>query len=348
MLTICVVARDKWLRSTFPKFSTRSRGSKQADVVPPPRTLYNRGRCTLEIGPHMFIDTTVYEVHYHPVHMPVVQPSTFVYHSATPSGSWQPSTHLKAVAPPSHANEISSTPTLSSGQSTPLSTSLSSAVPVTQALVTQVNSAAASNSTLSNLLQLAVAGKASPEQLKTLGLLIQSLATSPAVPLDGHSLPSTPAQPVAQPSTHTLSVPIQTTQYQLQVPTKEFDLVLEFREAPSDRWTFPRGPAKCEFVSTPGLSGMLGDILLTAILPFTLPSVQASVVENEAASEDVPKEVVVFRFKSASAAVWDTISRWVGPKTEENAEILSNIVHNLLVTRPHSCSLRCLAITETA
>ncbi|KAI6112512.1 hypothetical protein EDD16DRAFT_1169420 [Pisolithus croceorrhizus] len=306
-------SREKWLRSTFPKFSTRSRGGKQPDVVPPPHTMYNRGRCTLEIGPHVFTDTTVFEVHYHPVAVPVTPPTTFVYQSV-PSGSWQ----LNPQS--SQANETTSTalPT-----STPLLASLPSTLHVTQTLVSQVNQAAASNPTLANLLQLAVAGKASPDQLKTLGLLIQSLASSPSATVDSTQPSTDPAPSKAHADSGTPTLPT-TSQYQLQTPTRDFDLVLEFRENPADRWTFPRGPSKCEFVTLPGISGAFGDIILTTAIPFTALNATQG-VEGVSETQTIPKQVVAFRFKSAGSAVWDTISRWVGPNIEENCKILSSI-----------------------
>ncbi|KAI6047967.1 hypothetical protein EDC04DRAFT_39613 [Pisolithus marmoratus] len=307
-------SREKWLRSAFPKFSTRSRGGKQPDVVPPPHTMYNRGRCTLEVGPHIFTDVTVFEVHYHPVAVPVPPPTTFVYQSM-PSSSWQSSPQ------PNQASETTSTglPT-----STPLLASLPSTLHVTQALVAQVNQAAASNPTLANLLQLAVAGKASADQLKTLGLLIQSLAGSPSAAVDTAEPSTDHTQSKARAESGTPTLPT-TSQYQLQPPTKEFDLVLEFRENSIDRWTFPRGPTKCEFVTLPGISGPFGDIILTTTVPFTFPSAGQG-AEGVSEIQTVPKQVVTFRFKSASSAVWDTVSRWVGPNAEENCKILSEII----------------------
>ncbi|KAI5997992.1 hypothetical protein EDD15DRAFT_2363825 [Pisolithus albus] len=310
-----VSSREKWLRSSFPKFSTRSRGGKQPDVVPPPHTMYNRGRCTLEIGPHVFMDTTVFEVHYHPVSVPVAPPTTFVYQSM-PSGSWQSNPQS------SQASETTSTalPT-----STPLLASLPSTLHVTQTLVSQVNQAAASNPTLANLLQLAVAGKASPDQLKTLGLLIQSLASSPSAAVDSTQPSTDPARSTARADSVTPTLPT-TSQYQLQTPTRDFDLVLEFRENPADRWTFPRGPSKCEFVTLPGISGPFGDVILTTAVPFTaLNAAAGQGAEGVSETQTIPKQVIAFRFRSAGSAVWDTISRWVGPNLEENCKVLSSI-----------------------
>ncbi|KAL4070580.1 hypothetical protein J3A83DRAFT_4526242 [Scleroderma citrinum] len=316
---------ERYTSHLFSVFSTRSRGGKQPDVVPPPHTLYNRGRCTLEIGPHLFSDTTVFEVHYHPVHVPVAPPTTFVYQSA-PSGSWQLSTQSKSSTPFVQSNDPPTpSPASISGQSTPLLASLPSTLHVTQTLVTQVNQAASSNPTLANLLQLAVAGKASPDQLKTLGLLIQSLASTQATGVDPPQPSANAALPKTQPEPSTATVPAP--QYHLQSPIRDFDLVLEFKETPTDRWTFPRGPAKCEFIPMSGFSGAFGDVVLTAALPFAPTNTQQGTTGSEATSEtqSVAKQAVTFRFKSASTAVWDTISRWVGPRAEEYSKILSEI-----------------------
>ena len=50
----------------FPKFSTRARGTKVAEVIPPPHTIKAHGKYDFTIGPHVFPNTAVYEVHYLP------------------------------------------------------------------------------------------------------------------------------------------------------------------------------------------------------------------------------------------------------------------------------------------
>ncbi|KIJ66326.1 hypothetical protein HYDPIDRAFT_166593 [Hydnomerulius pinastri MD-312] len=274
------------------------------------------------------MDTTVFEVHYHLVPVTSAPPATFVYHS-TPAGSWQTGSEQKALAAPKMDSASSPLPssTAVADSSNPLLSSLSAA-PVSQALITQVNAAALSNPTLANLLQMAAAGRASPDQLKTLGLLIQSLANSPAMDLDVTPAPSqtTPSRSDAQPGSGPIA-PTMTPQYQLQVPVQDFDIVLEFREAPSDRWLFPRGPATCEFTSTSGDSGAIGDITLSTIVPFApvAPAPIAPGVENSSTSDNATRQVVTFQFRMASSFVWDSISRWVGPKIDENQKILNDL-----------------------
>ncbi|KAI9570229.1 hypothetical protein HD554DRAFT_394551 [Boletus coccyginus] len=301
----------------FPKFSSRGRGGKQPDVVPPPHTIYNRGRCTLQIGPHLFVDTTVFEVHYRPLPVAVSQPTTFVYQSA-PGNSLSQAVHQPQT--------LSSSSSASAGESNALLSSLSSTLPVTPGLVSQVNAAATSNPTLANLLQLAASGRATPDQLKTLGLLIQSLTSSQVT--DILTTISQGAPGTDSSSTPLPTAPAATQQYQYQQTVKDFDIVIEFRDAPSDRWIFPRGPATCESVSTLGDSGSIGDLAVSTIVPFPSMTLQDPPASETNAPTELPsKQVVEFHFKMASSYIWDTFSRWVGPKErmEENRKILMEI-----------------------
>lgn len=288
--------------------------------MPPPHTIYNRGRCTLQIGPHLFMDTTVFEVHYRQLPVTVPQPTTFVYQPA-------PGNPLSQVV---HQPQIlTSSSSVSAGESNSLLSSLSSTLPVPAGLISQVNAAATSNPALANLLQLAASGRATPDQLKTLGLLIQPLTSPPAT---GSS--ATASQP-GVPGIDSLSTPLPTgpattQQYQYQAAVKDFDIVIEFRDTPSDRWIFPRGPATCEFVSPLSGPGSIGDLTISTIVPFpgmTLPQ-DPSTSETSVQAQLPPKQVVEFHFKMATSYIWDTFSRWVGSKEkiEENRKILMEIV----------------------
>ncbi|KAG5644621.1 hypothetical protein DXG03_008099 [Asterophora parasitica] len=301
-------SRDRWLYSTFPKFSSKAR-AKAGDQAPPPHTIQTRGKCDLEIGPHVFPDTTIYEVHYLSSQ---TQPATG-YSYQPSAGSWQSKTPYGSYAPPAPpANKLK--PFDLEKSSTPLISSLTAVTTITPTLINQVNSAASSNPTLANLLQLAAAGMATPDQLKTLGILIQSLATAentqglppalaatPALP----PLPTAPSAPVVPPP---------------PAPIKEFDLVLEFRESPSERWIFPRGLLTCERTRGCPATGVTTDIVIVikACLPFT----QTNTPENpDTEQSPVGKnEVVTFCIQRTSAAVWDTVSRWAGneEKMEQN------------------------------
>ncbi|KAG2076862.1 hypothetical protein BDR04DRAFT_1227612 [Suillus decipiens] len=296
-------SRERWLRSTFPKFSSRSRGGKPADAIPPPHTIYNRGRCTLEIGPHIFTETTVFEVHYHPI---------LVHTASGPTYTQQPG----ATTGPMSAPQGSST--------TPLLSSLPNSPSIPPTLINQVNTAALSNPTLANLLQLAASGNASMDQLKTLGVTIQQLASSSGVNLDASSMQSAQAQNTATAVANGAALPIQPV-YQ----TKDFDIVIEFRECPADRWIFPRSPAVGNFTPEPGSMGSYGKITLSTRVPFEQRTkvVLESQPDGQVRSKTPePQEVVTFMFTGAGAPVWDSILRWIGSedKLEENRKILES------------------------
>ncbi|KAK0233686.1 hypothetical protein IW262DRAFT_101500 [Armillaria fumosa] len=275
-------SRNRWL-SFFPKFSSRSRGGKSSDISPPAHTIQSRGRCDLEVGPHIFPETTFSEPY-----------------QSTSSGN---NSSWTSYGNTSSANAPQASPQPNESQSSaPLLSSLSSVTIITPALIHQVNSAASSNPTLANLLQLAAAGKASPDQLQTLGLLIQSLAHSPAV-MSQNAMPS-PSYPPA--------------------PTKEFDLVFEFQETSSERWILPRGPALCERKIDSSVTDAAYDIIITTCLaPTSDSTVVATPVEDKA-------EVITFRLIKAPLLVWDMVSRWVGgeEKMKESRVILDQLMKN--------------------
>ncbi|GLB35924.1 hypothetical protein LshimejAT787_0302120 [Lyophyllum shimeji] len=312
-------SRERWLFSTFPRFSTKSRGAKAADQVPPPHTIQTRGKCDLEIGPHIFPDTIFYEVHYLPS-----QANLGAGYSYQPStASWQSKTPYGASVQPGPTTAVVSNPHELDKSSTPLISSLSEVTTITPALINQVNSAAASNPVLANLLQLAAAGMATPEQLKTLGLLIQSLATSerlqrvPPSFAAPSSLAPTPAGPSATPSSAPPPFPI-----------KEFDLVLEFRDTPSERWIFPRGLVTCERITESHTSDATSDVVIKACLPFEKAGAPGDPGTNQtslvSSANEVP-QVAVFHLRRTQLSLWDTISRWVGDerKMEQNRLKLS-------------------------
>ncbi|KAG9314024.1 hypothetical protein JVU11DRAFT_4802 [Chiua virens] len=266
------------------------------------------------------MDTTMFEVQYRLVPVAVSQPMTFVYQ---PLPANPPS---QAVPQPLTS---SSAPSASTGEPNALFSSLSTALTLPPGLVSQVNTAATSNPTLSNLLQLAASGRATPDQLKSLGLLIQSLAISPSTgstattsqqSTSGTDTSNTPSFPAASAAPQ---------QYQYPAATKDFDIVIEFRESPSDRWVFPRGPATCKFVSTSGDAGPIGDLTVSTIVPFPsmAPPHDLSGSETSVPTEPIPKQVVEFHFKMVSSVIWERFSRWIGTeeKMEENRKILAEI-----------------------
>jgi hypothetical protein len=330
-LSLAYIARERWLTSTFPKFSSKSRGGKPAEVVPPPHTIHNRGKCDIEIGPHIFPNTVIFEVHYQ-----YLQPTPmYRYQPSAPgqTGSWQTTTPYGAIpyAPygqhPPESLSASAEGAVSQKSSAPLLSSLGPSVSITSGLISQVNAAASSNPILANLLQLAASGKATPEQLKTLGLLIQSLAGSQSaescLETPGSASASGTPQPDATAKASTpapgppsqLPVPVSApkvpTLHPALAPSKEFDLVLEFAENPSDRWILPRAPVVVERV--PGDDGSAQDIMLTAGVPFAkLPLPGVDKEKTDSAVDDASQELATFRFAKASSDIWTCLSRWAG------------------------------------
>lgn len=280
-------ARERWLLKTFPKFSSRSRNNKEP--APPSHTIQTRGTCNVKIGPHVFLDTVFYEVHYLPPQG--YQPSSFSNQPQAANPYWQSTSYTTHSAASGNGNQESSLD------------SLPASIALTPKLIQQVNSAASSNPILANLLQLAAAGNATQDQLKTLGLLIQSFASL-------SSASSGQVQP-CQPTTPSYS----SSGFSTHPPVKEFDLVFEFRETPNDRWYIPRVPVYFERKPSPDVADEL-DITLLTCVPFLInkePPLAGKEGEN---SLQYP---VVFTLKNAPYMVWDTIWRWVGGESKNMA-----------------------------
>ncbi|KAJ3750700.1 hypothetical protein DFH05DRAFT_1518869 [Lentinula detonsa] len=156
-------SREKWLTSVFPKFTGKAKkGSKVApntSSAPPPHDLQFRGKCEVEIGPHIFPNTTFHEALYLPTFSNQA-PSATSYGGFSTT-SFTPSTFEPTIATP--------------------------------ALIDQINAAAATNPILASLLQLASAGQATQDQLQMLSVTIRSLAANP-IPTSQYSRPN--AEPI--------------------------------------------------------------------------------------------------------------------------------------------------------
>ena len=278
----------------------------------------------------MFSDTVFYEVHYLPTQLPV--PSSNNTHPY--QTSWQTTT-------PYNGSYVQSTPAPStaSHQPTPSMSSIDSAAlaSVSPALINQVNSAASSNPILANLLQLAAAGRASQEQLKTLGLLIQSLASRDSV-----------ANVANQ---RQLSASLPSPLLVTQPPIKLFDVVLEFRELPNERYLFPRGPTVCERVLDSAVTDVAYDVIITTCVPFKKAAEETPEPSKQDANEtpkqpDKTPQAVKIHLKRAPFTVWDTLSRWVGGEQEmsKHREHLRNLVSPL---PQHTVATLSMRETET-
>ena len=351
---ICI-ARNKWLYSTFPKFSSKARGGKPPEVVPLPHTIQTRGRCSIEIGPHIFPDTIIFEVHYLPQQPTSPAKPGYLYQPPPPppsmsSSSWQATTpygglQYSTYAQHNSTQKVAASESTSQSSSKPLLSTLTSSVSITPALINQVNFAASSNPTLANLLQLAAAGKANPDQLKTLGLLIQSLAapspdTITSTPSSSQPrIPGTSSTNMDTLVASSMSSTSQSSPHILLPPVRVFDIVIEFQETTSERWIFPRGHAVCERILDTLAADATCDILITTSVPFTKDIPRTTTPENdEISSDDTPPQVVTFRFRKAPIAVWDTVHRWAGndETAKNNRKILDELV--LIIASPLACT----------
>ncbi|KZT74997.1 hypothetical protein DAEQUDRAFT_16849 [Daedalea quercina L-15889] len=286
-------SRNKWLSSAFPKFSAKARGGKPPEVVPPPHSIKAHGKFDVRIGPHIFSDTTFYEVYYLPdtatgTGPPSGQAPTFY--------AYQTHETHQANIPFSTAQVAATALAGSSDVRRDLS---DASVTVTPDLVAQVSAAATTNPALKDLLHLAAVGKATAEQQKTLANLIRSMGTAPKQP---ESVLRKPSGSEASGSLGSAEAP-----HPIHPPrqVREFDIVIEFQEKPSDRWIVPRGPTACERVDTHSSS----DVLLSiALRPTASPHLDPS----EQTTAYGASEVVSLRISEVSQSLWELLLRWSG------------------------------------
>ena len=199
LLQTNLTARNSWLHNVFPKFSHKSRKASQPEIKQPPHELRFIAKCDIELGPHTFKDCSFYEAVYTPqqpvantVPMSYSGPSNYLQ---TPHGQHTPypmSGFNHYVPPTPLSTELPHVPP------TPPDTS-NEMIEVTPALLAQVNEAAATNPTVANLLQATAANVATNEQMRFLGLFIQSLALqakqrAASANLFKHPMPSTSQQ----------------------------------------------------------------------------------------------------------------------------------------------------------
>ncbi|KAF9076032.1 hypothetical protein BDP27DRAFT_1313799 [Rhodocollybia butyracea] len=248
-------SRQKWLTSVLPKFSGKTRkGPKPAGDTssgPPPHNLRLCGNCEVQIGPHIFSDTTFYEAHY------------------LPSASAQ----LQSTSFPSTSASIE--PTMA-----------------TPAFLDQISAAAAQNPTLASLIQVVSSGKANQDQLQMLSMTLREL-NNPFAALQYSQLNS-------QNSTAPQVI-------------KEYDLVVEFQETPSERFILPRGPTACERVPR----GNVFDTVVTSYV--RLQSNSSSTPHPYGTSSSEPRTMMTMILRDTPTAIWDVLNRWVGGEEKMTA-----------------------------
>lgn len=345
-------ARQTWLTSAFTKFSTKSRGGKGSDIWQPPHTIKFRGKCDLEIGPHVFYATSVYEVTYQPYSAPAQASLPYHTQKGVASASHTPPMAVQSPPVPTHSTGAH----VYAPSTTALVSSLKGAVPITSDLIAQVNAAAMSNPTLANLLGLAASGSATSEQLQTLGVTIQSLADTatrsanvgtqpqpgpPALaPLKVQSTTSShppvppPAfvPPASKTSVHPPVLSLRPPQTPPSNPTpgesfahqqvpqvmqtihRDPDVVIEFYENSYDRWTLPKELVLYERVKRWDGNSSLADIIFSTIFPFE-GSKPTTIPLQSNELPLTPNDVVhpiTLRFFNVPPAIWNLFSQAAG------------------------------------
>ncbi|KAL0063385.1 hypothetical protein AAF712_009694 [Marasmius tenuissimus] len=196
---------------------------------------------------------------------------------------------------------------------------------ITPEIVNQVNQAASTNPTLANLLQVAANGQASPDQLKTLGLTIQSLASpsAPAYPFPGLAplpIPSSSSGPtltLAPAGIEGMVFPTASTSSnnaEDASSSPSFDIIIEFRENNTERWLLPRG------ISSVSAHENSATLTVTALLPFSKSTGTAATTS----SEETEDRLVEFQLANAPFTIHDSLRRWAGGegRSKENQAAL--------------------------
>ena len=182
---------------------------------------------------------------------------------------------------------------------------------VTPALSAKVQLAAETNPTLANLLNAVINHVATDEEVKRLGVLIRQLEDIPDLGSPGIPPPS-PTPPIPARA----------------VSPKPFDLILEFHEKPSDRWTLPRGDVFCERVGVAeGAWARYADVIITTcITPSGGPSEPAT--SDEPLPDSLAPDVVSLRFSRVPQSLWELLVDWAGgpQKMESSKAKLVDIV----------------------
>jgi hypothetical protein len=251
------------------------------------------------MDPHVFPDTLIYEVHYLPLAM------------SYPTGKWIEANTNDFYNRPTSGSMSVQDPTSS------LLSSLPMGIPITSQLISEVSQAAATNPPLANLLQLALTGTASPDQRQTLVLLIQSLPAA-NISISTHGSDSASSSNHDNSTSHT-PAPI--------YATREWDLVFEFRDLPSEKWIFPRGYVVCTRQAEPPSPYYVGKCTITTVIPFD----RTSWVPVSDSKPSTPPERMEFHLGRTPNAVWDTLERWSNTMKKDSQAYLDSLVRNRVI-----------------
>ncbi|KAI0347756.1 hypothetical protein BDW22DRAFT_1349826 [Trametopsis cervina] len=287
-------SREKWLTSAFPKFSGRARGSKQPEVKPLPHSVKSHTRFEVCIGPHVFSNTALYEIHYLP--QPAV--GTITSHAYAESQSNRTQVHMAQPSHPSATQPSQSTHPVVTSQPESVNTQARVGEFITPALLEQITQAASTDPALHTLLQLAEKGQLTEEQRSTLKAFVQSLNEKLGLH-HGHGEP-TPS-PTQELSTQAAPAPI----------IRPFDLVIEFQEKPLDRWLVPRGTVHlANAYGSP--MGPRYDVVVTVSLPTQNSSHDSQGHDQPSGAEDpsIPRQTVEMQWKGLQKSGYDALLAW--------------------------------------
>lgn len=307
---VLCAAREKWLTSAFPKFSGKAKGGKQSEVKPPPHSIKAHSRLELVIGPHVFANTALYEVHYlpqQPIPVANVSQASPLSSKGTPSNApqaaqTQPRVSGVSTEPPAQSPGVA--PLWPSGNPTDPNSSISQSRLgewVTPALLTQVTRAVGTDPILRNLLELAQKHQLTDEQRATLTSILRALNEQ----LDQqHDTSLEPHLDSAMPAAQSTLV-------------QSFDLVIEYQEKPSDRWIVPRGRVQLEDTyASNGASRY--DVIISVHLA---TSKARSIAEERTQTVDFddrsePSEAVKLHWRGLPQATYDILLSWTRGEPE--------------------------------
>lgn len=245
------------------------------------------------VGPHVFANTALYEIHYLPQ-----QPASLHIASETlpfSTTSLQLNIAQTGGARPNPSQQTGVAPLWPAGSPTdsnPLSQSRLDEW-VTPALLTQVTKAVETDPVLRNLLELAQKHQLTDEQRTSLTSILRMLNNQSEeqsdMSIDAHNT----SRPTAQ-----------------RALVQPFDLVLEFQERPSDRWLVPRGAIQLE-----DAYAYHGASRYDVIVSMSLPTLKTTIDRGE--SDDVGDqgtteavESVKLHWRGLPQVTYDILMAW--------------------------------------
>jgi hypothetical protein len=377
-------SRQRWLTGVISKFSTKSRAKNTQEIYQPVsatlsslnlfisffadveevqvHSVYQLGKCTVTVGPHVFLGTRILEVQWGENTRPGGERGGGDVPPSKPPK--QPKSMGKKAVAAQAAQALAPRPATSTS---------------TDPLIAQLNAVAANDPLLAEILRLAATKQASQAQLQALARYIHALqaeidrrgasATPPTeakdapssstttAPTPSTSLPSTSTAPPSTPQVGNAASPAPAPSTSPQTATSPSRplLLVEFREASTERWSLP--PSFSATLSKPPISSVShdGEVIISFYLTSPPPapppseskgkgksSATAAAKANwgspapshSAASAEPPHEFaypVVMRLTDVSRNIWEGIERCVSaaesdPRTKEERDRFAELV----------------------